>query len=74
MAAVHERDEVPRIIAKALLEAGVDESAITVIPDEQQAIDAAAGALILNADVYNIDFSAAVVEDVNISEDFAATL
>lgn len=34
-------DEVPRIIAKALLEAGVDESAITIIPDEQQAIDAA---------------------------------
>ena len=34
-------DEVPRIIAKALLAAGVDESAITVIPDEQQAIDAA---------------------------------
>ncbi len=34
-------DEVPRIIAKALLESGVDEAAITVIPDEQQAIDAA---------------------------------
>ena len=34
-------DEVPRIIAKALQAAGVDEAAISVIPDEQQAIDAA---------------------------------
>jgi len=34
-------DEVPRIIAHALQAAGVGESAITVIPDEQQAIDAA---------------------------------
>ena len=34
-------DEVPRIIAKALQAAGVAEDAISVIPDEQQAIDAA---------------------------------
>ncbi len=34
-------DEVPRIIAKALREAGIAEQAISVIPDEQQAIDAA---------------------------------
>jgi len=34
-------DEVPRIIAKALRAAGVDEAAISVIPDEQEAIDAA---------------------------------
>jgi cyanophycin synthetase len=34
-------DEVPRIIARALAEAGVGEAAISVIPDEQQAIDAA---------------------------------
>ena len=34
-------DEVPRIIAKALQEKGVPASAITIIPDEQQAIDAA---------------------------------
>ena len=34
-------DEVPGIIAKALRDAGVDESAISIIPDEQQAIDAA---------------------------------
>ena len=34
-------DEVPRIIAKALQAAGVDEAAISVIPDEQEAIDAA---------------------------------
>ena len=34
-------DEVPRIIAKALQAAGVDQAAISVIPDEQQAIDAA---------------------------------
>ena len=34
-------DEVPRIIARALQAAGVDEAAISVIPDEQQAIDAA---------------------------------
>ena len=34
-------DEVPRIIARALGEAGVDAAAISVIPDEQQAIDAA---------------------------------
>ena len=34
-------DEVPRIMAAALREAGVAEGAIDVIPDEQQAIDAA---------------------------------
>jgi cyanophycin synthetase len=34
-------DEVPRIQAQALRAAGVPESAISVIPDEQQAIDAA---------------------------------
>ena len=34
-------DEVPRIIAKALRAAGVADEAITIIPDEQQAIDAA---------------------------------
>jgi cyanophycin synthetase len=34
-------DEVPRIIASALRAAGVPESAISVIPDEQEAIDAA---------------------------------
>ena len=34
-------DEVPRIIARALLAAGVAETAIEQIPDEQQAIDAA---------------------------------
>jgi len=34
-------DEVPRIIARALGDAGVGEDAISVIPDEQQAIDAA---------------------------------
>jgi cyanophycin synthetase len=34
-------DEVPRIIADALLAGGVAETAISVIPDEQQAIDAA---------------------------------
>jgi cyanophycin synthetase len=34
-------DEVPRIIADALLAGGVAEAAISVIPDEQQAIDAA---------------------------------
>jgi len=34
-------DEVPRIIASALQAAGVDASVISVIPDEQQAIDAA---------------------------------
>ncbi len=34
-------DEVPRIIARALQAAGVEESAISVIPDEQHAIDAA---------------------------------
>jgi cyanophycin synthetase len=34
-------DEVPRIQAAALREAGVPEDAISVIPDEQQAIDAA---------------------------------
>jgi cyanophycin synthetase len=36
-----EPDEVPRIISSALLAAGVAEPAITVIPDEQEAIDAA---------------------------------
>jgi cyanophycin synthetase len=34
-------DEVPRIIAKALQAAGVAGDAISVIPDEQQAVDAA---------------------------------
>ncbi|MBS0364608.1 MAG: cyanophycin synthetase [Proteobacteria bacterium] len=34
-------DEVPRIQAAALREAGVPESAISIIPDEQQAIEAA---------------------------------
>ena len=34
-------DEVPRIIARALREAGIAEEAVSVIPDEQQAIDAA---------------------------------
>ena len=34
-------DEVPRIQAKALRAAGVAENAITIIPDEQEAIDAA---------------------------------
>ena len=36
-----EPDEVPRIISSALRAAGVPEPAITVIPDEQEAIDAA---------------------------------
>jgi cyanophycin synthetase len=36
-------DEVPRIQAKALRAAGVPESAISVIPDEQEAIAAALG-------------------------------
>ncbi len=34
-------DEVPRIIAKALQAAGVNGDAISIIPDEQQAVDAA---------------------------------
>jgi cyanophycin synthetase len=34
-------DEVPRIMAKTLEGAGVAKSAITIIPDEQEAIDAA---------------------------------
>ena len=34
-------DEVPRIIAKALIAHGVPESAISIIPDEQEAINAA---------------------------------
>ena len=34
-------DEVPRIIAKALQADGVAEAAMSIIPDEQQAIDAA---------------------------------
>ncbi|MCK9539756.1 glutamate ligase domain-containing protein, partial [Dokdonella sp.] len=34
-------DEVPQIIARALVAAGVDKAAIEQIPDEQQAIDAA---------------------------------
>ena len=34
-------DEVPRIIAKALIAAGVAESSITVIPEEQAAVEAA---------------------------------
>jgi cyanophycin synthetase len=36
-----EPDEVPRIMAAALREHGVPEQAITIIPDEQEAIDAA---------------------------------
>jgi cyanophycin synthetase len=36
-----EPDEVPRIQATALRASGVPESAISVIPDEQEAIDAA---------------------------------
>lgn len=34
-------DEVPRIIARALQAAGVPESALSIIPDEQEAVDAA---------------------------------
>ncbi len=34
-------DEVPRIIAKALQAAGVAEAALSIIPDEQEALDAA---------------------------------
>lgn len=34
-------DEVPRIIAKKLVALGVAETAISIIPDEQQAVDAA---------------------------------
>src|SRR3546814_10331791 len=34
-------DEVPRIIADALRGLGVAEEAISIIPDEQQAVDAA---------------------------------
>jgi cyanophycin synthetase len=34
-------DEVPRIMARALRAAGVPDQAISVIPDEQEAIDAA---------------------------------
>ena len=34
-------DEVPQMIAAVLLESGVPTSAITLIPDEQEAIDAA---------------------------------
>jgi cyanophycin synthetase len=34
-------DEVPRIISKALEAAGVSSDAITIIPDEQEAVDAA---------------------------------
>ena len=34
-------DEVPRIIAKKLLALGVPEAAISIIPDEQQAVEAA---------------------------------
>ena len=36
-----ESDEVPKMIAAVLREQGVAESAITIIPDEQEAIDAA---------------------------------
>jgi cyanophycin synthetase len=36
-----DRDEVPRIIADALRGLGVPEDAISIIPDEQQAVDAA---------------------------------
>ena len=34
-------DEVPRIIAQALRDGGIDDDAMSVIPDEQQAVDAA---------------------------------
>lgn len=34
-------DEVPRIISKALQAAGIADSAMSIIPDEQQAVDAA---------------------------------
>jgi len=34
-------DEVPRIQARALMAKGIDRSAISIIPDEQEAIDAA---------------------------------
>ncbi|MBS0431166.1 MAG: cyanophycin synthetase, partial [Proteobacteria bacterium] len=34
-------DEVPRIIARALYAKGVPQDAVTIIPDEQEAIDAA---------------------------------
>jgi cyanophycin synthetase len=34
-------DEVPKLIAKALMENGVAKDAISIIPDEQEAIDAA---------------------------------
>ena len=34
-------DEVPRIMAAALLASGVPQSAISMIPDEQEAVDAA---------------------------------
>jgi cyanophycin synthetase len=34
-------DEVPRILAKTLMGAGVPEESITIIPDEREAIDAA---------------------------------
>jgi cyanophycin synthetase len=34
-------DEVPRLIAAALREAGVPDTAISIVPDEQEAIDAA---------------------------------
>ncbi len=36
-----DRDEVPKILSRALLASGVAESSISVIPDEQAAIDAA---------------------------------
>ncbi|MDN5795016.1 MAG: cyanophycin synthetase [Intrasporangium sp.] len=36
-----EDDEVPRIIAKTLISDGVPEDAIDIVPDEQQAVDAA---------------------------------
>lgn len=36
-----DQDEVPRIIAGALREAGIGDDSISVIPDEQQAVDAA---------------------------------
>jgi cyanophycin synthetase len=36
-----EPDEVPRIIAAALRERGVPEAAISVVPDEQEAVDSA---------------------------------
>jgi cyanophycin synthetase len=36
-----DRDEVPKILSRSLLASGVPESAVSIIPDEQEAIDAA---------------------------------